>query len=56
MKIIVKETNYKIVEVPDDTTLCDIERMIQSCEVIIGDTTDTEYSVKFPDKEWEALL
>ena len=57
MKILVREINYKEVDVPVDTTKCDVANMIQSNEVIVGDTTDTEYEVKFPEsKNWEELF
>lgn len=50
MKILVREINYKEIEVPNDVTRFDVENMIQNCEVVISDTTDTEYEVKFPRK------
>lgn len=50
MKILVKEINYKEIEVPNDITRFDVENMIQNCEVVIGDTTDTEYEVKISRK------
>ena len=57
MKILVREINYKEIEVPNDVTRFDVENMIQNCEVVIGDTTDTEYEVKFPESEnWEELF
>ena len=51
MKIIIREINYKEVEVPIDTTIFDVEDMIKNGEVIVGDTVDSEYSVKFPESE-----
>ena len=51
MKIIIRESNYKEVEVPIDTTIFDIEDMIRNGEVVVGDTVDSEYSVKFPESE-----
>lgn len=57
MKILVREINYKEIEVPNDVTRFDVENMIQNCEVVIGDTTDTEYEVKFPESEnWKELF
>lgn len=57
MKILVREINYKVIDVPKDVTQFDIERMIQDCEVIVGDTTDTDYQVKFPESEdWITLF
>lgn len=57
MKILVREINYKEIEVPNDVTRFDVENMIQNCEVVIGDTTDTQYEVKFPESEnWEELF
>lgn len=57
MKILVREINYKEIEVPNDVTRFDVENMIQNCEVVISDTTDIEYEVKFPESEnWEELF
>ena len=57
MKILVREINYKTVEVPNDFTKYDVEDMIQDGEIVIGDTTDTEYQVKFPGRRsWEPLF
>ena len=57
MKILVREINYKEIEVPNGVTRFDVENMIQNCEVVTGDTTDTEYEVKFPESEnWEELF
>lgn len=57
MKILVREINYKEIEVPNDVTRFDVENIIQNCEVAISDTTDTEYEVKFPESEnWEELF
>lgn len=57
MKILVREINYKEIEVPNDVTRFDVENMIQNCEVAIVDTIDTQYEVKFPESEnWEELF
>lgn len=57
MKILVREINYKEIEVSNGVTKFDVENMIQNCEVVTGDTTDTEYEVKFPESEnWEELF
>ena len=54
MKVIIREINYKEVDVPIDTTIFDIEDMIRNGDVIVGDTLDAEYSVKFPgSKDYE---
>lgn len=44
MKICIREINYKEVTVPDDTTREDIEAMIYNSDVVVGDTTSSEYS------------
>ena len=51
MKVIIREINYKEVDVPIDTTIFDIEDMIRNGDVIVGDTLDAENSVKFPESE-----
>ena len=51
MKVIIREINYKEVDVPIDTTIFDIEDMIRNGDVVVGDTLDSEYSVKFPESE-----
>lgn len=54
MKIIVREINYKEIDVPIDTTVFDVEDMIRNGDVIVGDTIDAEYHVKFPESnDWE---
>ena len=54
MKVIIREINYKEVDVPIDTTIFDIEDMIRNGDVVVGDTLDSEYSVKFPEsKDYE---
>lgn len=47
MQVTIREINYKTVEVPDDYTVDDIANMIQNCEVVVGDTTDSEYECRF---------
>lgn len=51
MKVIIREINYKEVDVPIDATIFDIEDMIRNGDVVVGDTLDSEYSVKFPESE-----
>ena len=51
MKVIIREINYKEVDVPINTTIFDVEEMIRNGEVVVGDTVDSEYSVKFPESE-----
>ena len=51
MKIIIREINYKEVDVPIDTIIFDVEDMIRNGEVVVGDTLDSEYSVKLPESE-----
>ena len=51
MKVVIREINYREVDVPIDTTIFDIEDMIRNGEVVVGDTLDSEYSVKFPESE-----
>ena len=54
MKVIIREINYKEVDVPINTTIFDVEDMIRNGEVVVGDTVDSEYSVKFPEsKDYE---
>ena len=51
MKVIIREINYKEVDLPINTTIFDVEDMIRNGEVVVGDTVDSEYSVKFPESE-----
>lgn len=54
MKIIIREINYKEVDVPIDTTIFDVENMIRNNDVVVGDTLAADYEVKFPESEkWE---
>ena len=54
MKVIIREINYKEVDVPIDTTIFDIEDMIRNGDDVVGDTLDSESSVKFPEsKDYE---
>ena len=46
MLVTFRETNYKMIEVPDGTSLEALNDMIATCDVIIADTNDTEYAVK----------
>ena len=46
MLVTFRETNYKMIEVPDGTSLEALNDMIATCDVIIVDTNDTEYAVK----------
>ena len=51
MRIVIREINYREVEVPDNTTIDDVEDMIREGDIIVGDTIDSDYSVLFPDKK-----
>ena len=51
MGIVIREINYREVEVPDNTTIDDVEDMIREGDIIVGDTVDSDYSVLFPDKK-----
>ena len=51
MRIVIREINYREVEVPDNTTIDDVEDMIREGDIIVGDTVDLDYSVLFPDKK-----
>lgn len=51
MRIVIREINYREVEVPDNTTIDDVEDMIREGDIIVGDTVDSDYSVLFPDKK-----
>lgn len=53
MKICIREINYKEVTVPDNTTREDIEAMIRNTDVVVGDTTDSEYSYEVFDEQTE---
>lgn len=51
MKVTFRETNYKTVEVPEGTTTEELEKMVQNGDVIVGDTTETEYAVRYENKK-----
>ena len=51
MRIVIREINYREVEVPDNTTIDDVEDMIREGDIIVGDTVDSDYSVLFPNKK-----
>jgi len=47
MRIILRETNYKEVEVDDDISLEEISDVVSTGQIVIGDTMDAEYHVSF---------
>lgn len=53
MKINIREINYKEITVPDDITREGIEAMIRNTDVVVGDTTDSEYSYEVFDPRTE---
>lgn len=55
MKVTFKETNYKEVEVPDGTSLEELVKMVENCDVIVGDTTEADYEVNV-NGEWYSIL
>lgn len=54
MKVIFKEINYKEVEVPDGTSLEELEKMVENCDLIVGDTTEADYEVNV-NGEWYSI-
>ena len=51
MRIVIREINYREVEVPENTTIDDVEDMIREGDIIVGDTVDSDYSVLFLNKK-----
>ena len=54
MTVTFKETNYTEVEVPDGTSLEELEKMIENYDVIVGDTTEADYEVNV-NGEWYSI-
>ena len=56
MLVTFRETNYKTVEVPDGTSIEELNAMVELGTVVIGDTTDADYHVSLDNcKTWVGL-
>ena len=51
MVVTFREINYKTIDVPDGTSIEQLDEMITLGNVIVGDTNDTEYAVKLEENE-----